>query len=35
MRFFPKGLNPLKIETKFKFELFPEILTQIPEGLRR
>ncbi len=32
MRFFLKGLNPVKIQTKFKFELFPEFLIQNPEG---
>jgi hypothetical protein len=29
MEFFPKGLNPLKIQTKFKFDLFHEFLIQI------
>jgi hypothetical protein len=31
MRFFPKDLKPFKIQTKFKFELFPRFLIQNPE----
>jgi hypothetical protein len=32
MRFFSKGLNPFKIQTKFKFELFPRYLIKNSEG---
>jgi hypothetical protein len=34
MIFFPKGLNlnPFKIQTRFKFELFPEFVIQNVEG---
>jgi hypothetical protein len=32
MRFFPKGLNPFKIQAGFKLDLFLEILIQNPEG---
>jgi hypothetical protein len=32
MRFFPKGLNPFKIQIKFKFGLFLKFLIQNPEG---
>jgi hypothetical protein len=33
MRFFPKCLNPFKIQTRFKFELFSESLIQNLEGI--
>jgi hypothetical protein len=33
MRFFLKGLNPFKIQTKFEFELFLVFLIQNLEGL--
>jgi hypothetical protein len=32
MNFFPKGLNPFKIETKFNIVLLPEFLIQILLG---
>jgi hypothetical protein len=28
MRFLPKGLNPLKIQTRFKVDLFPNFIIQ-------
>jgi hypothetical protein len=31
--FFPKGLMPLKIQTKFKSCLFPEFVIQNPFGI--
>jgi hypothetical protein len=31
--FFLKGLNPFKIQTKFKLDLFPEFLIQIMLGI--
>jgi hypothetical protein len=33
MRFFSKGLNPFKIQTSFKLELFLKFIIQDPEGL--
>jgi hypothetical protein len=30
--FFPKGLNPYKIQASLKFDLFPRFLIQNPEG---
>jgi hypothetical protein len=33
MDFFPKDLNPLKIQIKFKFDLLPKFLIQILFGI--
>jgi hypothetical protein len=33
MGFFPKGLDPFKIQTKFKFHLFSGFLIQIRSGI--
>jgi hypothetical protein len=33
IRFFWKGLNPFKIQGRFKFEFVPEIVTENPEGI--
>jgi hypothetical protein len=33
MEFFLKGLNPFKIQTKFKLDLFPRYLFQKPVGI--
>jgi hypothetical protein len=35
MSFFPIGLNPFKIQTKFKLEWSPTPLIQNPEGSGR
>jgi hypothetical protein len=32
IRFFQKGLNPFKIQARFKFELFLYFIIQNPEG---
>jgi hypothetical protein len=32
IRFFQKGLNPFKIQARFKFELFLDFLIPNPEG---
>jgi hypothetical protein len=32
MRFFPNGLNPFKIQTSFKLDLFLEFIMKNPEG---
>jgi hypothetical protein len=32
MRFFPKGVNPFKIQTSIKLDLFLEFIIQNPEG---
>jgi hypothetical protein len=32
-RFFPKGLMPIKIQTKFKYWLLPKFVTQKPFGI--
>jgi hypothetical protein len=31
--FFQKGLNPFKIQGRFKFEFVPEFVTSNPEGI--
>jgi hypothetical protein len=33
MEFFPKGLDPFKIQANLIFELFPGFLIQNPEGI--
>jgi hypothetical protein len=33
MEFFPKGLNPFKIQANLIFELFPGFLIQYPDGI--
>jgi hypothetical protein len=33
MRFFPKGLNPFKIQTRFKLDLLSNFVIQNPEGI--
>jgi hypothetical protein len=33
MKFFPKGLNPFKIQTIFNFGLIPRFLIYNPEGI--
>jgi hypothetical protein len=32
MDFFPKGLNPFKIQVRFTFELVADFIVQPPEG---
>jgi hypothetical protein len=33
MEFFPKGLNPFKIQANLIFDFFPGFLIQNPEGI--
>jgi hypothetical protein len=32
MEFFPKGLNPIKSQGRFKFELLADFIIQNPKG---